>query len=243
MIPIRDANPTQRMAWVTLGLIALNVVAFVVWQQLPVTGADPSRAQLKVIVCHGAIPFEVSHLQPLPDVAQACGGKSVVLSIFTSMFLHANLLHIGGNMLFLWVFGNNVEDRMGRPVFLLFYLAAGVVAALAQVVISPDSQVPLIGASGAIAGTLGAYIVLYPRARVLTAVIFFFITLVEIPAVVVLGLWFVLQAFSGIGQLGTDVSGGVAFFAHIGGFVFGALIALLYRSRRPEPYQDPGYGC
>jgi rhomboid family protein len=242
VIPIRDANPTQRMPWVTLGLIALNVVAFVVWQQFPVTGADPTRAQLKVIVCHGAVPAEVAHLEPLRRYAELCGHKRVILSIFTSMFLHANLLHIGGNMLFLWVFGNNVEDRMGRLVFLLFYLAAGVVAALAQVAISPDSPVPLVGASGAIAGTLGAYIVLYPRARVLTAVIFFFITLVEIPAVIVLGLWFVLQFFSGIGQLGQDVSGGVAFFAHIGGFVFGALIALLYRSRGPEPYRGPGYG-
>jgi rhomboid family protein len=241
VIPLRDANPTERRAWVTLGLIALNAVAFAVWQGLPITG-DLSQAQARVVVCHGAIPFEVSHLRPLPQVVQVCGGKSVVLSIFTSMFLHANLLHIGGNMLFLWVFGNNVEDRMGRPVFLLFYLAAGVVAALAQVLISPDSRVPLIGASGAIAGTLGAYIVLYPRARVLTAILFFFITLVEIPAVIVLGLWFVLQFFSGIGQLGTSVSGGVAFFAHIGGFVFGGLVALLYRARGGEPYRGPGLG-
>jgi membrane associated rhomboid family serine protease len=241
VIPLRDANPTERRAWVTLGLIALNAVAFAVWQGLPITG-DLSRAQVRVIVCHGAIPFEVSHLRPLPEVVRVCGGKSVVLSIFTSMFLHANLLHIGGNMLFLWVFGNNVEDRMGPAVFLLFYLAAGVVAALAQVLISPDSQVPLIGASGAIAGTLGAYIVLYPRARVLTAIFFFFITLVEIPAVVVLGLWFVLQFFSGVGQLGRSVSGGVAFFAHIGGFVFGALVALLYRARGRERYRGPGVG-
>jgi membrane associated rhomboid family serine protease len=240
VIPIRDANPTQRRPWLTLALIALNVVAFVVWQGFPITG-DLTRAQARVVICHGAVPFEVSHFQPLPELVQLCGGKSVALSVFTSMFLHANLVHIGGNMLFLWVFGNNVEDRMGRAVFMLFYLAAGVAAAVAQVLISPDSRVPLIGASGAIAGTLGAYLVLFPRARVLTAVIFFFITLVEVPAVVVLGLWFVLQFFSGIGQLGESVSGGVAFFAHIGGFAFGALIALLfYRSRRQEPYQRPG---
>jgi membrane associated rhomboid family serine protease len=239
VIPLRDANPTQRTPWVTLGLIALNVVAFVVWQGFPI-GGDLTRAQTEVVFCHGAIPSEVTNLEPIPDLVRICDGKSVVLSVFTSMFLHANLLHLGGNMLFLWVFGNNVEDRMGRVVFLLFYLLAGLAAVVAQVLIDADSQIPLIGASGAIAGTLGAYLVMFPRARVLTAVIFFFITLVEVPAIIVLGLWFVLQAFSGIGQLGQSVSGGVAFFAHIGGFVFGALVALLfYRSpRRPQlaPY-------
>lgn len=235
MIPLRDANPTQRVPYVTLALIALNVAAFVIWQGFPITG-DFTRAQAEVVVCHGAIPFEVSHIEPISDVVRLCGGKSVILSIFTSMFLHGSILHLGGNMLFLWIFGNNVEDRMGRVIFLLFYLAAGVVAALAQVAIDPDSQIPLVGASGAIAGTLGAYIVMFPGARVLTAVIFFFITLIEVPAVIVLGLWFVLQAFSGIGQLGESVSGGVAFFAHIGGFVLGAVVAFLfYRSRRPEP--------
>jgi membrane associated rhomboid family serine protease len=214
-------------------------VAFVVWQGFPI-GGDLTRAQTEVVFCHGAIPSEVTNLEPIPDLVRICDGKSVVLSVFTSMFLHANLLHLGGNMLFLWVFGNNVEDRMGRVVFLLFYLLAGLAAVVAQVLIDADSQIPLIGASGAIAGTLGGYLVMFPRARVLTAVIFFFITLVEVPAIIVLGLWFVLQAFSGIGQLGQSVSGGVAFFAHIGGFVFGALVALLfYRSpRRPQlaPY-------
>jgi membrane associated rhomboid family serine protease len=239
VIPLRDANPTQRTPWVTLGLIALNVVAFVVWQGFPVSGADPTPAQTEVVFCNGAIPAEVSNLEPIPDLVRICDGKSVVLSVFTSMFLHGNLLHIGGNMLFLWVFGNNVEDRMGRVVFLLFYLLAGVAAALAQVLINPDSAIPLIGASGAIAGTLGAYLVMFPRARVLTAVIFFFITLVEVPAIIVLGLWFVLQAFSGIGQLGQSASGGVAFFAHIGGFVFGALVALLFYRSRPRPQLAP----
>lgn len=238
MIPLRDANPTQRIPWVTLVLIAMNVLAFVVWQGFPVTG-DFSRAQTEMVFCNGAIPSEVSNLEPIPELARICGGKSVLLSVFTSMFLHANLLHIGGNMLFLWVFGNNVEDRMGHLIFLLFYLLAGVAAAIAQVVIDADSQVPLIGASGAIAGTLGAYLVMFPRARVLTAVIFFFITLVEVPAIIVLGLWFVLQAFSGIGQLGQSVSGGVAFFAHIGGFVFGALVALLFYRSRPRPQLAP----
>jgi membrane associated rhomboid family serine protease len=144
-------------------------------------------------------------------------------------------------MLFLWVFGNNVEDRMGHVVFPLFYLAAGAVAAYTQALIDPNSPVPLIGASGAIAGTLGAYIVMYPRARVLTVVIFFFITVMELPALVVLGVWFVLQFFSGFGTLGQGVSGGVAFFAHVGGFAFGALVALLFY-RRPTPRPSPTLG-
>jgi membrane associated rhomboid family serine protease len=141
------------------------------------------------------------------------------------------------------VFGNNVEDRMSPLVFLLFYLVAGIVASYVQVLIAPDEQIPLIGASGAIAGVLGAYIVMYPRARVLTLVIFFFITVIELPALVVLGLWFVFQAFSGLGSLGGPAAGGVAFFAHMGGFVFGVLVALLfYRARRPPQvaYEWPG---
>jgi membrane associated rhomboid family serine protease len=134
-------------------------------------------------------------------------------------------------MLFLWVFGNNVEDRMGRVAFLLFYLVAGIVAAYAQAAASSGSQVPLIGASGAVAGVLGAYLVMYPGARVLTLVFFFFITMIELPAVVVLGLWFVLQAFQGLGSLGGDPVG-VAWFAHIGGFVFGAVVALAFYRRQ-----------
>ena len=231
MIPLRDANPTRRTAFVTLAIIALNVVAFVVWQRFPVTG-EMNRAQQETVFCYGAIPREITGLQPIPELVRVCGGKSPLLSILTSMFLHANLLHIAGNMLFLWVFGNNVEDRMGHVLFPLFYLAAGAVAAYTQAFIAPDSAVPLIGASGAIAGTLGAYIVMFPRARVLTLVIFFFITVIELPALVVLGLWFVIQFFSGFGALGQGVSGGVAFFAHIGGFVFGALVALLFYRRR-----------
>jgi membrane associated rhomboid family serine protease len=151
------------------------------------------------------------------------------------MFLHGGFLHIAGNMLYLWVFGNNVEDRMGRIPFILFYLAAGVVAVYAQVLTDPHSTVPLIGASGAIAGTLGAYLVMFPHARVLTLVpIFFFLQVAELSAVIVLGFWFVLQALQGVGSLGGQV-GGVAWWAHIGGFVFGALIALLFYRRRREP--------
>jgi membrane associated rhomboid family serine protease len=231
VIPIRDANPTRRFPFVTLSLIALNVAAFLLWE--PIFGSP--REQALFFYCHGAIPAEMTDLEAIPEVAQACGGKSVLASIFTSMFLHGGWLHIIGNMLFLWVFGNNVEDRMNPAVFLGFYLLGGVVAAYAQVLPDIGSTVPLIGASGAVAAVLGAYIVMFPRARVLTLVIFFFITAIELPAVVVLGLWFVLQALQGIGSLAGDI-GGVAWFAHIGGFLFGLLVALLfYRTRRPQP--------
>jgi membrane associated rhomboid family serine protease len=227
VIPIRDANPTQRRPYLTLLLIGLNAAAFLLWE--PITGSPQEQGLF--FHCYGAIPEEITTFEPLPQVAQACGGKSVVLSIFTSMFLHGGWLHIIGNMLFLWVFGNNVEDRMGHGVFVLFYLVAGIVAAYAQAAASSGSEVPLIGASGAVAGVLGAYLVLYPGARVLTLVFFFFITMIELPAVVVLGLWFVLQAFQGLGSLGGDPVG-VAWFAHIGGFAFGAVVALAFYRRQ-----------
>jgi membrane associated rhomboid family serine protease len=236
MIPLRDANPTRRTPWVTLAIIALNVLVFIVWQGFPVGGVNPNNeAEVQALVCYGVIPNEVSNFRPLPEVARFCGGKSVLFSVFASMFLHGSLLHIAGNMLFLWVFGNNIEDRMGHVVFPVFYLAAGVAAVLAQVLPSPGSQIPLVGASGAIAGALGAYIVLYPHARVLTLVpIFFFLQVMQLPAGVVLGFWFVLQAiysFTSFG--GAAEQGGVAYLAHVGGFVFGALVALLfYRGRR-----------
>ncbi len=232
MIPLRDANPTRRTAWVTLGLIAINVAVFFLWE--PITGSQQEQARF--FVCEGAIPQELSSFETIPVLAQECaGGKSVLLSLFTAMFLHGGFLHIAGNMLYLWVFGNNVEDRMGPVPYLLFYLAAGVVATYAQVFPNPDSQTPLVGASGAIAGALGAYLVMFPQARVLTLVpIFFFLQLIELPAMLVLGFWFVLQAFQGVGSLEADT--GVAWFAHIGGFVFGALVAGLFY-RRPQSEQ------
>jgi membrane associated rhomboid family serine protease len=231
VIPLRDANPTHRTPWVTLALIATNVAVFFLWE--PITGTP--REQARFFFCHGAIPEEMVDLQPIPEVDAACGGKSVIESLFTSMFLHGGFLHIAGNMLYLWVFGNNVEDRMGRVVFLLFYLTAGLAAAYAEAFAHTSSTTPLVGASGAIAGTLGAYIVLFPHARVLTLLpIFFFLQLTELSAWIVLGFWFVLQAFQGVGSLGGD-TGGVAWWAHIGGFAFGALIALLFYRGRARP--------
>jgi membrane associated rhomboid family serine protease len=163
-----------------------------------------------------------------PDV-EGCPDKNWALSVFVAMFMHGGWLHIAGNMLFLWVFGNNVEDKIGRPAFVLFYLACGVVAAAAQIATSPDSVVPSLGASGSIAGVLGAYLIMFPRRRVYSIVpIFLFATFIPLPAIVVLGFWFVLQLFNGFGSVAQNISGGVAYFAHIGGFVAGVVAALLF---------------
>ncbi len=252
MIPIRDANPTHRLPVVTLALIAANVAAFLLWQ--PSFGTQ--EEQQTFYFCNAEIPFEVTHQENLaqggPEAADAldadlgpgvgaevqsflqqeCPDKSWLVSVFVAMFLHGGWLHIAGNMLFLWVFGNNVEDRLGYLVYPLFYVLGGLAASGLQLAFDPNSTIPSLGASGAIGAILGAYIVLFPHARVTTLVIFFFITVMEIPAGVVLGIWFLLQVFSGVGQLGSELNGGVAFWAHVGGFAFGAIVAwLFYRNR------------
>jgi membrane associated rhomboid family serine protease len=218
LIPLRDANPTRRPALVTLLLVIACCVAFGLELGLLARGDAAFEA---AITDWGVVPGRLT----------AAWGDGAFLStdsltLLTSQFLHAGWLHLLGNLLYLWIFGNNVEDRLGRAGFLLFYLAGGVLAGLAQVAIDPTSPIPTIGASGAIAATLGAYLVFFPGARV-TSLVFlgFFYQLVRIPAAIVLGLWFVLQLMDGIGSLGPSQGGGVAFFAHIGGFVFGALVA------------------
>ena len=166
------------------------------------------------------------------------------VTIITSMFMHGGILHLGGNMLFLWIFGNNIEDSMGRPRFILFYLLAGLVAVYAQALLDTGSTVPTIGASGAVAGVLGGYALLHPRARVLTLVlIIFFVTLIEVPAVVMLGIWFVLQFLPAVGQAATPDfgGGGVAYFAHVGGFVFGLAAIKLFANRHREREIEPPY--
>jgi membrane associated rhomboid family serine protease len=160
------------------------------------------------------------------------------VTAFTSMFMHGGILHIAGNMLFLWVFGNNIEDSMGRVKFVIFYLLAGLIALYSQAAIDPGSTAPTIGASGAVAGVLGAYALLYPQARVLTLVfIIFFVTLVEIPALVLLAIWFILQFIPALGEVAVSVGGssGVAYFAHVGGFIFGLAAIKLFATRRSEP--------
>jgi len=163
-----------------------------------------------------------------------------VLDVFSSMFMHAGLAHIGGNMLYLWIFGDNVEDAMGRGRYIFFYLTGGVVASLAHILTNPGSQIPTVGASGAIAAVLGAYLVLYPQSRVVTLIFLgYFVRLAMVPAVVVLGLWFVLQLFQGVLTLGAADVGGVAFWAHIGGFVTGLVLAKVLARRTPRYYEMP----
>lgn len=273
MLPLRDDNPTRRFPLVTVVLIVLNVGAFLFFQPQggglvgsPDAPTDPRRAQLEEIEFnfeHAAIPCEITEGRPLTAEeiqrtvvggdATACtdtaagrplfADKRVWLAVLVSMFLHANLLHLGGNMLFLWIFGNNIEDSMGRVRFVVFYVLGGVVALLAQTGIDPDSTTPTIGASGAVAAVLGGYALLYPRARVVTVVFIILIfTVLELPALVVLGLWFLLQLFYAGAELAQPVAGGggVAYFAHIGGFLFGLLLIKLFANRAHKDYDDRG---
>jgi membrane associated rhomboid family serine protease len=228
VIPLRDANPTRRPPLVTLGLIGACFVVFAYELGLQADGGD--RALLRFYLDYGVVPARLTRALDAGDFL-----SPAVLAIVTSMFIHGGWLHLLGNMLYLWIFGDNVEDRLGRVAYLVFYLVGGVVAALTQWAIDPTSQVPLVGASGAIAAVLGAYLVLFPGARVLSLVLVgFFYQLVAVPALLVLGFWFLLQLLNGALSLGMpSAGGGVAFFAHIGGFVAGAILALPYRGRRP----------
>jgi len=223
MIPLRDDNPSSGVPVVTRTLIALNLAAF-----LYEIALGPALGNF--VLAFGLVPQRFSNL--------FAGTEPVVPTLatgFTSMFLHGGWIHLVGNLWYLWIFGDNVEDRLGHWKFLLFYIAGGLVAAAVQVVSNLGSPVPTVGASGAIAAVLGAYAALYPRARVVTLVpIFFFFQIVALPALLVLGLWFVLQIFSGSLSIGAP-AGGVAWGAHIGGFVFGMLVML--QGRRTAPSQ------
>jgi membrane associated rhomboid family serine protease len=249
VFPLKDNIPTRRFPIVTVVLIVINVVVFFAFQ-----GAytkDTSHFNHSVVQ-YGAIPYEISH--PGSHCAEQPGGQiactdhgapsqpSTWLTVLTAMFMHGGLLHLGGNMLFLWIFGNNIEDSMGRPRFVLFYLLGGLAAIGVQVLAGPDSVAPTIGASGAIAAVLGAYALLYPRARVVTVLfIVIFFTVIELPALLVLGGWFLLQAVNGATELAqpVDGSGGVATFAHIGGFVFGLAAIKLFADRAQKDYERP----
>jgi membrane associated rhomboid family serine protease len=209
-----------------------------------VTKGDANRQLEASVVCEGTGDYteaqQLGRENPAGTPFVDLDEPPWILTVFTSMFMHGGLLHIAFNMLFLWIFGNNVEDRLGPLKFLLFYLAAGVAAVYAQAAIDPSSTLPTIGASGAIAGVLGAYALLHPRAKVLTLIfVIFFVTVVEIPAMVMLGLWFILQFIPAIGQVATpDVAGGggTAYFAHVGGFLFGLLVGVaLIRMRSGDP--------
>ena len=246
MFPLKDDIPTRRFPILTVAIIAINVVMFFVFQEAFFGSQEVFDLR---VVEYGAIPYEISHpgdqcLQisatELGCTSDDAGLAPTWLTVLTSMFMHGGLLHLGGNMLFLWIFGNNIEDSMGRVRFIAFYLLGGIAAVLAQTAIDPDAAVPTIGASGAVAAVLGAYALLYPRARVVTLIfIIVFFTIIELPALLVLGAWFLLQALNGASELSTPVGegGGVAYFAHIGGFVFGLAAIKLFANREHEDYE------
>jgi membrane associated rhomboid family serine protease len=216
MIPLKDENPTRTTPVVTVALIAINVAVFGYELSLDSAGLE------RFVLGAGIVPYEITHMV---DVGPAAA-MPIPLTMVTGMFLHGGILHLAGNMLYFWIFGNNVEDSMGHLRFAGFYLFCGFAASFIYIISVPDSRLPMIGASGAIAGILGAYAILFPRARVWTLVIFFFfVRMVSVPAFVLLGLWFLLQ----IGSIGRG--GQVAWFAHVGGFAAGALLVRLFTER------------
>jgi membrane associated rhomboid family serine protease len=212
MIPLRDVIPSRTTPYVTVGLVSLNVLVFLYQFSL-----GPAVNQF--VLQFGLVPADFSWF-----------------TVLTSMFLHGGFLHVGGNMLYLWIFGDNVEDRMGHGRFLAFYLLCGVAAALGQTFTSPDSRIPMVGASGAVAGVMGAYFILYPHSRIVTLLPFIFIQIVEVPAVYFLGIWFAMQFLNGVGSIATatggEPAGGIAFWAHVAGFAAGVVGVFVFR--RPE---------
>lgn len=250
MIPLKDENPTRHLPVVTLLLMAACIGVYFFVQPVGQASLTPENQRTQLLedyrfnLENAAIPCEITRGRPLTveEVEQTVRGdatacssspstrtlfpeKNVFLAIAYSMFLHGSLLHLAGNMLFLWVFGNNIEDTRGVVQYVVFYLAAGIVATAAHIALQPSSTVPLVGASGAIAGVMGAYLVLFPRVPIRTLIIFFFILFRDIEARWLLGLWFVSQFF-------ISPNAGVAWAAHVGGFVFGVLVALPWRGRR-----------
>jgi membrane associated rhomboid family serine protease len=215
MIPIKDDNPTRTFPLINWALIVINVVVFLYMAQLP-------RHSAQAFLIHNAtVPMRIPAF-----LAGYLGFKMAFYPMFTSMFLHGGLMHLLGNMLFLYVFGDNVEDAFGHLGYLIFYLLCGIGSGFIHVLFNLDSSLPAIGASGAISGVMGAYAVLYPRANVL---MLFFVFLIPIPALLVLGYWFVLQFLEGIGEFGASANGGVAWWAHIGGFLIGLAIAWMVK--------------
>jgi len=218
MIPYKDDNPIHIVPFGTLLIIILNVLVFVM--QL-LSGEEGRR----IVYSYGAIPHNIISLETTQPIHPA-------LTIFTSMFMHGGLFHLLLNMLYFWIFGNNIEERLGHVRFILFYLFCGIVAALSHTLLSPGSYVPMIGASGAVAGMLGAYILLFPMAKIHTVVFLgFYVTVVKIPSLIVIGFWAIIQVVSSLLSQGPDSQGGIAFVAHVGGFVAGLFTIKLWQPR------------
>jgi membrane associated rhomboid family serine protease len=231
LIPLKDDIPTRRTPIVTIALIVINVLVYFVLEKGGLGLGDTGNAR---VLDYGAIPKEIT--DPGFEVG-APDQPPFWVTIYTSMFLHGSLLHLAGNMLFLWIFGNNIEDSMNRLVFVLFYVLGGLAALALQVATDPGSTIPTVGASGAIAGVLGAYARLYPRARVVTLIFIVIIfTVVTLPALLVLGLWFLLQLLPAFSEPVSGAGGGVAYFAHIGGFIFGLVAIKLFANNIREDY-------
>jgi membrane associated rhomboid family serine protease len=218
-IPLKDLNPSRTYPFINITLILANIAVFI--YELGLEATLPRRAYEALLLSYSTVPARIPEF-----LLGNAGFEPAFLPLVTSMFLHAGLLHIGGNLLFLWIFGDNVEDFFGHIPYLFFYLLCGIGAGLLHVLFNLHSNVPAVGASGAISGVMGAYILLYPRARILTLV---FIFPLPVPAVLFLGLWYVMQFLAGINLLGGGASGGVAVWAHIGGFLLGMLLTSLTR--------------
>ena len=226
MIPIHDDNPYRQTPYITITLIVLNILVFLYEILL-------GPGQQAFVYKFGAIPFELTHFKELPNLPVAYKTPLPnIFTVFTSMFIHGGVLHLLGNMLYLWIFGDNVEYLMGRFRFLIFYLIVGFIAAFAYTIMDPNSTVPMIGASGAISGVLGAYAIKFPKARVRVLIfLFIFITTVQIPAYIVLGFWFFIQLLSGFSSIG-NAGVGVAWWAHIGGFLAGMILVNKFQKRK-----------
>jgi membrane associated rhomboid family serine protease len=222
-LPIKDENPTRNKPYATFILILINCLVYLY------SITKSTRGYQIFLYQFGLIPYEIFHLTELtPEFA-----SPILLSPFTSMFLHGGFMHLAGNMLYLWIFGNNIEDHLGPVKFLLFYFVSGLAAAFLFIIFSPSSDVPMVGASGAIAGVLGAYLVLFPKARVLTVMfLFYFIRMIYLPAKVILGFWFFYQLL--MSAVSTGGGGGVAWLAHVGGFAFGWIWFRFLLRRRPK---------
>jgi len=219
LIPYKDDNPTRTFPFVTIGIIVLNIFVFL-WQVVSASGME------QVAYSYGAIPHYILSFEKVQPIHPA-------ITIFSAMFMHGGLFHLGGNMLYLWIFGNNIEDRLGHLRFIVFYLFCGIVSAYAHAITDPDSLMPMIGASGAVSGILGAYLLLFPRATVYTLVFLgFFVTTVKIPALIVIGFWAIIQFINGLISTGLHRGSGIAWFAHIGGFLIGLVTIKLWLPRR-----------
>ncbi len=219
MIPYKDDNPTHRFPYVTIGIIISNILIFLL-EIISPPGME------KTVYAYGAVPQYILTFEKFQPIHPA-------LTVFTAMFMHGGVFHLGGNMLYLWIFGNNIEDKLGHLRFIIFYIFCGITAAYSHALIDPHSLTPMIGASGAISGILGAYLLLFPRAGVYTLIFLgFFVQVVKIPALIVIGFWAIVQFINGLVSTGLVKQGGVAWFAHIGGFLTGLLTIKLWLPRR-----------